>query len=423
MIYFLLPNVHISICQYIECIVNSKNPEPKISNSLSHYLSDIKDKINYYEHDWDSYKKYTNPYEYINSILPNKQRCVSKYKPLSRSYFKMIEILSTFSIFVPEQKNIFDKTYTKPTTGIKSFHLAEGPGGFIEALANMRNNPSDSYIGMTILDDENDLSIPAWKKSDHFLKNNPNVFIENASDGTGNILSIENFDYCIDKYGSSMDIVTADGGFDFSVDFNNQEVNITKLLYGQICYSLCLQKRNGYFILKLFDCFMEHSVDLLYILSAFYEKVYITKPQTSRYANSEKYIVCKNFLFSSNQDIYKHLRGVFINVINTQIPIHRLLNIPIPNYFLNKLEEYNAIFGQQQIENIHQTIILIENKHKNDKIEAMIKTNIQKCIQWCIKYNVPYNLFTNGLEMKQPEAINDSQKKLSISPPPGFGYI
>ena len=139
-------------------------------------------------------------------------------------------------------------------------------------------------------------SVPGWKKSDYFLKSHPNIHIETGADKTGNILSMDNFLHCRAKYGSSMDLITGDGGFDFSADFNNQEMNITQLLFAQMCYALCLQKYNGSFILKIFDCFMEHTVDILYILSAFYETVYITKPKTSRYANSEKYLVCKNFL-------------------------------------------------------------------------------------------------------------------------------
>jgi hypothetical protein len=99
---------------------------------------------------------------------------------------------------------------------MNSFHLAEGPGGFIEALANTRKNPNDKYVGMTILDDANDNNVPAWKKSEYFLRNNPNVFIENGATGTGDILCIKNFKHCADKYGSSMDLITADGGFDFS---------------------------------------------------------------------------------------------------------------------------------------------------------------------------------------------------------------
>ena len=122
---------------------------------------------------------------------------------------------------------------------------------------------------------------------------------------------------------------------------------------------------------------MEHTIDLLYILSAFYEKVYITKPQTSRYANSEKYIVCKNFLVVNDMGVFPYLKLAFEKMINEQTKVYRFLKIPISTFFITKLEEYNAIFGQQQIENIYQTIILIENKNKNGKLDAIIKSNIQ----------------------------------------------
>jgi len=57
------------------------------------------------------------------------------------------------------------------------------------------------------------------------------------------------------------------------------------------------------------------------------------------------------------------------------------------------LEEYNSIFGQQQMENIYNTIVLIETKYRNEKIETLIKNNIQKSIHWCIKYKVPHQVF------------------------------
>jgi len=59
--------------------------------------------------------------------------------------------------------------------------------------------------------------------------------------------------------------------------------------------------------------------------------------------------------------------------------------------FLVKIEEYNAVFGQQQIENIHYTISLIENKYKQEKIDQLLKINSSKCIYWCNKHNIPYH--------------------------------
>jgi hypothetical protein len=56
---------------------------------------------------------------------------------------------------------------------MSSFHLAEGPGGFIEAVCHMRNNPNDVYYGMTLVN--NDSKCPGWKKSKNFLEENRNM--------------------------------------------------------------------------------------------------------------------------------------------------------------------------------------------------------------------------------------------------------
>ena len=108
------------------------------------------------------------------------------------------------------------------------------------------------------------------------------------------------------------------------------------------------------------------------------------------------YIVCKKFIFPSNAGFITKLTGCFVNVLKSTTPIHRFLSCPIATHFINKLEEFNAIFGQQQIDNIQQTIILIDNKHKNDKIDVYIRNNIQKCTNWCIAHNVPHNVFVRS---------------------------
>ena len=384
MSYYLLPKNPFLIHKYIDYIDSDKLQQAVISNSLSTYLSEIKQKIDQREKDWDIFKKYTNPYEYVHSIVPYKKMSVSKLKPLSRSFFKMIEIIQTFQLI-------------HESVPINTFHLAEGPGGFIEAVSSTRKNKNDVYIGMTLNDEKNDPNIPGWKKSNSFLKQNPNVYIERGVDGTGNILSMQNLIGCKESYGSSIDFITADGGFDFSSDFNNQEITISQLLFAQICYAVTMQKKGGAFVLKVFDCFMQHTMDALCILSSFYDKVYITKPNTSRYANSEKYIVCKNFLMPTCERFFPFIHRAFekmttITNESSCLYVHRFLNIPLPLCFVSKLEEYNAILGQQQIENIHYTILFIDNKHNQEKIDNLIKMNVQKCMQWCTKHNIAHNI-------------------------------
>jgi GTP-binding protein len=72
----------------------------------------------------------------------------------------------------------------------------------------------------------------------------------------------------------------------------------------------------------------------------------------------------------------------------------------IPCLFINKMEEYNAILGQQQIENIHYTLFLIESYHKNDKVEGLIKKNVQKCYHInCFPPSTCFAVLCTGMSM------------------------
>jgi len=336
----------------------------------------MKKQIDNYTISWDIYKKYTNPYEYIQTIIPYTKLAVCKLKPLSRSFYKLIEICNLLHLLDDFKQSI------------NTFHLAEGPGGFIEAINTLRSNNTDLYYGMTLIDESDD-NIPGWNKSKHFLSKHNNINIEYGKDKTGNLSSVDNLWFCHNKYKGSIDFITGDGGFDFSIDFNKQEILSIKLIFYQICFAIAMQKKGGTFILKIFDIFTQATIDLLYILSSLYEKIYIIKPNTSRVANSEKYIVCKNFKLNDSYEFVKQLSDLF-PVLNKDNCVERFLNIDVPSLYINKLEDINAIIGQQQLENILLTLYLLDN-NKQDKLEMIKKNNIQKCINWCIKYKLPYN--------------------------------
>lgn len=379
MSHFLLPsipynnNLTDAICSTY-CDIDME--EISINKTLCKYLNNVKAEIDSRQIEWDKYKKYTNPYEFIHSIIPNSKQAVCRLKPLSRSFYKMVEICNLLFLldYLPDK--------------CSTFHLAEGPGGFIEAMQSMRANRDDLYYGMTLIDDS-DQSIPGWKKSKAFLTKNPNVIIEKGIDGTGDLMSADNLRDCFTRYNGSMDLITADGGFDFSVDFNHQEKVSGKLVFCQIAFAIAMQKKNGNFIIKFFDTFTQMSLDLLFILSNVYDQVYFVKPNTSRYANSEKYIVCKGFRLENSEELVKRLHSVF-KTFPVEGNMKRILSIDIPYIFTSRVEEYNAIFGQQQIESITSTLNLIDN-NKYDRLDTMKKTNIQKCVNWCQKYKLPYN--------------------------------
>lgn len=350
-----------------------------INPSLKEEVCNIKQEIEKYIDKWDEYKKITNKYEYINSpFFLEKQKinsCVCSYKPISRSYFKMIEILTQFK---------FNFSFA-----IHSFHLAEGPGGFIEALQKYRSCKFDTYIGMTLSQSSN-RDIPKWNKIQNYMKSHPNIKLEYGPKKDGNLYYKHNLDYMIKNHKNKYDFITADGGFDYSVDFNKQEENSINLIFSEVLYALILQKQGGSFVLKIFDMFHQTTIEILYLLCYFYKQVYVYKPRTSREANSEKYIICKNFTINNNYEpIIQSLCNNF-NDLSKQT-LYKIFNFNLNSYFLSKIEEINAIYGQQQVENILNTITYIndENKSSKERLEKIKIANVQKCITWCKDHNQP----------------------------------
>ena len=402
MSYFSFPKITNCLTEKNFDIKLSNNVNYYSSKTLYNYLIDIKKEIDKYNILWDNYKKFTNPHEYIHTYNNDIKCSICKLKPISRAFYKLIEICNIFSLLHYDES-------------IKTFHLAEGPGGFMEAVNYLRNNyENDKYYGITLIDD--DINVPSWRKSKALIENKKYI-IEYGPSKDGNLFKKENLEYYYNNMFNSVDLVTGDGGFDFSLDFNNQETNSLKLILVQIIYALCIQKKGGNFVLKIFDIFTLPTIQIIFILSSVYDNVYICKPNTSRIANSEKYLVCKNY--KHNRNLIKYFINNFDNIFsNTKNNIYSILQIKIPYLFINKIEEYNAIYGQQQIENINFTINLInisnskkhkkkdqldENKNEisdnendvlkneNNNLEIIKKNNLQKCIQWCVKNKLPYN--------------------------------
>lgn len=282
---------------------------------------------------WDRVRMMVNPYELIyftsKRYLGNKIQYAAAMEPLSRSFFKMVEM---------GNQTLMELISTpQPLTTVG---LAEGPGGFIEALIWLRSHPPsvatkctpndssilqipqvpynfhqihkyDKYYGITLLDSQT-TDIPSWKKSAQFLQDNPQVNILTGADGTGNLYSIANLKYLAARFSiNKANLVTADGGFDFSTCgvYNCQEQTASKLILAEIIGCFAVLCRGGSFICKFFDLNNKLTADLIYLLQCHFTELTIFKPKTSRLANSEKYIIGSGFRGCS-PDVFQQLLDI-----------------------------------------------------------------------------------------------------------------
>ena len=354
--------------------------------SLHRYLNKMKNEIEKYANEWDRFKKYTNPYEYIHSAVPGHRVSVCMLRPISRSFYKMIEIGNHFGIF---------KYYE--SIPIKTFHLAEGPGGFIEAVWNQRASNAmvaqDKYYGITL--HNSDANIPGWsklheKKIPNFVVVPPADDPAYASDTRGDVTDYGNFRYCATHHRRSANIITADGGFDFTNNFNDQESMATRLIVAEVLTALTVQTIDGTFVLKIYDVFTKIMIEIIYILASFYKKAYLYKPASSRPANSEKYIVCMHLRQIADDRMIERF-GEVIHALNSKEneSLGGIINNEIGCDFMNKLQDIINVMGQNQLDNIIATIGMIVTK-KTEKNEAQRKANINNCVVWCKRHNLPY---------------------------------
>ena len=325
---------------------------------------------------WDNSKKLTNKYELIHICSKNQSyNNISMYNPVSRSYYKLWEILH----LIKNELNI--------NHNIKVCNIAEGPGGFMECVINFRKQyyqAHDKYYGITLNSDCKD--IPKWKKLDIFK----NCNISYGEDGTGNIYNEKNIIHFINEVGQgTSEIVTADGGFDFSTDFNKQEQMVYRLILCEIVTAFGVQKKGGTFICKFFDLYTLPSIKLVYLLACHYEYVYIIKPSMSRPANSEKYLVCVNF-----KGINKDYMNKLLNIIRylytyteENIPIIDIFD-DIDSNFVELIRNYNNYISKKQIKSLLKTFNVINNKYNYTMLK---KNQLYYGWKWCIDYDITVN--------------------------------
>ena len=250
---------------------------------LKHQIEEL-DKIG----EWEFLKRSSNPYELVfsQSQDPRIPSSICSLRPLSRSFFKMIEILNVLDFFKRH------KTTNKTT--IRSAHVCEGPGGFIEALLHLSSKHNfvlENACAMTLKPSKP--NIPGWKRAYNFLKKSPMLTIEYGSDDTGDIMVHANQLEFLKKCRGKCNIFTADGGFDFSEHYETQEDEVFPLLISSVLVGLQTLVKGGDFILKVFDTELKSTKDLIVLLSLCFDNWTLYKPALSRPCNAEKYFLGK----------------------------------------------------------------------------------------------------------------------------------
>ena len=305
---------------------------------------------------WKKWSRLVNPYEKISNVSNIKiDKCIS------RAFFKLYEML----LFINQD------------TIENSLHLCEAPGGFVKATIKLfpeiKWKAQSLYEGGGKLDVSNDLDISNW-----IYNGNGDITV------LDNILVIKNL--FPDK---KWDLITGDGGFDVSNDPNNQEQMSFKLIYSEILTALHYQEKGGTFICKIFDFFTRPTYQIILLLTKYYNSIKIIKPRTSRFTNSEKYIIAEGFMGINKDDLSK-LDNILKNWVR---PFCRDIGINIKDKIidLDYIKEYNSYMAIKQSWYIHQAIFY-STKNEEDKSQELKAIQNKRASLFCESYNLIDNI-------------------------------
>lgn len=350
-------------------------------NEIPHNLiNTMKSRIEPLEknHVWETLKKKTNMYELI--YTQDCQECpksIALIKPLSRSYFKMIEVLQVSQFF---------ERLPKGTQKLRSAHVAEGPGGFIEAFlerCSKLNIQIPKIYAMTLRPTNS--HIPGWRRTFNFLQKHPEIKIHYGADTTGNLYIKENQESFVKLVDTQkVMLFTGDGGFDFSVDYENQEKSAYLLLVASAIIGIQVLAPGGMFVLKLFDIYSGATQYLLRIISICFKEWTLYKPATSRPCNSERYLICRDFR-KCFPFVLKKLREIQESINNE----NKYPSAEFFSFFTEKEKEYLIKnieeFQERQLIVLEKTIQLNEENNT----EFNWKSHYSNASQWCSAFHIP----------------------------------
>lgn len=353
MSYHILPKTNNHILIEISTI-NNKGSSLYISQSLYNYYMETKELlikmcITECDTQFTELVKLINPYEYIFSKVPGSKYPVSKLNPMTNIFYELLEIINTLSLHDDLKNN-------------NSLHIGKRSKDSIRIFDFIQKQPHNT-------------------SHYEFDKINQNLY---------DTIDNKRFDFIF--YEIEKESIT---------NINLYVLNLLRLLL--VVFKN--QSNMGVCIIKIDSLFHKPVVDMLYILSSFYEKICVIKPNISNVTTFEKYIVCKKFIQDDKRiEACKHNYNTICNFLQRYNTgnISSLINNEIPSYFLNKINDINIIIGQQQLEAFDKIINMLNNKNKHDKVEIIKKANIQKSVGWCEKYEIPCNKFTDKTNIFLP---------------------
>jgi hypothetical protein len=268
-------------------------PINKTKKYSSKALKELKNNLNNTKSQLDKY--------FTNTIFPRYWREFDPFRQeknivarlgntinVSNAWLKCYEILNMFNL-IP---------HTLEHKEFIHFDNAAFPGSFIVSIHHYIKTYRDwhskyKWYGSSLIE-SNDLNAKPIEDKYMLYQNYPLQWLMDKNNN-GDVLLEENQKIFHSILGGKVDLYTSDLGFDVSSDYNNQEIIQAPANIGQIISGLITLRKGGNFITKQYMTFEMITISIMFAVSSFFDEFYLCKPETSREANSETYLVGKGF--------------------------------------------------------------------------------------------------------------------------------
>ena len=203
--------------------------------------------------------------------------------------------------------------------------------------------------------------------------------------------------------GEGVHFMMSDGGFSVEGQENIQEILSKQLYLCQCLIALMIVRTGGHFVTKLFDVFTPFSAGLVYLMYRCFDEISIFKPNTSRPANSERYLICKGKR-SHTEGVLKYLYNVNSILQKREKTKDVLHLVPMDilkgdNKFFHYLKHSNDELGHRQIVGLLKIAAYAQDK-------TLIESRQGEMRKHCLEYwEIPDISRTVPRRMKPQEKL------------------
>ena len=321
-------------------------------------------------------KSILNSFKRVMDSKPSQIFANTKYTHSSRNYLMTWEDLTSHLDCSRDIKHILKQNYCAEmvtnawlkmyeilhlipnilnSQSLNSFHICEAPGAFISSLNHFvayNKFRKWKWIAQTLKPTD------PTALEDHYglIQKYPNNWLWGSErDNSGDITHTEVIKWYQSKC-KDINLITADGGIRLDpLMINEQELQMSKIILGEVITILACLQINGNAIIKMFLPMSEPlTISLVYLLTIYFNEVFVTKPQSSHSDNSEIYLILIGY-----KGIPKHtletLYQLLNDIVNDEITTKTLLFQEIPHVFMKSYTKIINSYINRQIQSLSRS--------------------------------------------------------------------